>query len=365
MAGRVVQLLGKEVDAHPPKYFLAGWVPPLLAFLSLGEKLYPTEPLPPLGSGFTALRILLCRWVDVDLGATLLPILASTLLPTHPLRSRVLALKVFHRFMSGWFSRQMKAVSNKNLDKLLQAVGDPFQFPDLPRQFGQPGSADDYEPMMTVAVLIEFASSDLWRDHLRFSNFTSCEEFVSTKEGRRAALRNMLDTATYVWSAFLCTPAKITMAIRRLEELQCLNTAEVVILWAWTAGVVNSMDHDGWESIGAATVRFSQTHGIRHLTTLKQHIIDASKGVGVDHLEFLLQTAGYGGSPCRVKIVRRPVTVTEEVKVKYLIDLRVSQVCQLRRLYHLFGYDPTTWEEAVAVEEVDEVDEVDVPSEGP
>ena len=62
-----------------------------------------------------------------------------------------------------------------------------------------------------------------------------------------------------------------------------------------------------------------------------------------------------------MKIVRRPVTVTEEVKAKYLIDLRVSQVFQLR-LHHLFGYDPTTWEEAVAVKEVDEVD---VPSGGP
>ena len=39
---------------------------------------------------------------------------------------------------------------------------------------------------------------------------------------------------------------------------------------------------------------------------------------------------------------------------KYLTDLRVAQVCRLRRLYHLFGYDPVTWEEAVAVEEVDE-----------
>jgi hypothetical protein len=44
----------------------------------------------------------------------------------------------------------------------------------------------------------------------------------------------------------LRTPAKIIAAIRRLEELQCLNTAEVVILWAWTAGVVNPADHDAW-----------------------------------------------------------------------------------------------------------------------
>jgi len=35
-------------------------------------------------------------------------------------------------------------------------------------------------------------------------------------------------------------------------------------------------------------------------------------------------------------------------------ELCLAQVCQLRRLYHLFGYDPVSWKEAVAVEEVDE-----------
>ena len=40
-------------------------------------------------------------------------------------------------------------------------------------------------------------------------------------------------------------------------------------------------------------------------------------------------------------------------------DLYVSQACQLRRLYRLVGYDPTTWGETVAVEEVDE--EIGVP----
>jgi len=34
--------------------------------------------------------------------------------------------------------------------------------------------------------------------------------------------------------------------------------------------------------------------------------------------------------------------------------LYLSQACQLRRLYQLFGYDPTTWKDAVAVSEVGE-----------
>ena len=357
MAGKVVELSGKEVDTHPPKYFFPDWVPPLLDFLSLSEKFY-TQGAPPY-PGFTALRILLCRPVDADYGATdfgakLLPILVSTLSPTHPLQSRSLALKVLHRFMSGWFSQQMESVSNRNLDKLLQSVGDPFHFPVLPLQYGQHWGAADYEPTMTAVVLVEFASSDLWRNHLNPSNFTSCEELVPTTEGRRTALRCMLDTATHTWPTLLRTPAKITAAIRRLEELQCLNTAEVVILWAWTIGVVNVVGHDTWGSIERITLEFYRTHGIGRLVALKRHIVDTKRVIEVDHMAFLLRSIDYQGSPCRVDGLRRPVTITGGVEEKYFIDLRVSRVCQLRRLYHLFGYDPTTWEEAVGVEGVGE-----------
>jgi len=56
---------------------------------------------------------------------------------------------------------------------------------------------------------------------------------------------------------------------------------------------------------------------------------------------------------------RSPVPIAEELEELepgYLADLRVSQVCQLRRLYDLFEHDHLTWneEEAVFVEEVDE-----------
>ena len=46
MASTVVRLLGKEVDSHPPKYFVYGWISPLLDFLSLGEKFYAVESPP-------------------------------------------------------------------------------------------------------------------------------------------------------------------------------------------------------------------------------------------------------------------------------------------------------------------------------
>ena len=169
------------------------------------------------------------------------------------------------------------------------------------------------------------------------------------------ALRCMLDTATHTWSKYLCIPAEITTAIRRLKELQCLNTAEVVVLWTWTIGVADAMDLDAWRMIGRNTLEFYQTYRTGHLpVALKQHILDTDKNMEIKQVIFLLKH--YRGPPCRVGSVRSPVPIAEELeefKPGYLVDLRVSQVCQLRRLYRLFGHDRFTWEEeAVFVEGV-------------
>ena len=54
----------------------------------------------------------------------------------------------------------MENVLGGDLEKFLQAVGDPFQFtPDPPLQDGQLADAADYDPMMVVVILIEFALS--------------------------------------------------------------------------------------------------------------------------------------------------------------------------------------------------------------
>jgi len=235
----------------------------------------------------------------------------------------------------------------KDLNGFLRSVGDPFQF-SLPD--GLTTVTADYQPMVAAVTLIEFASLDLWRSHLRHLNFTSCEEFLSTREGRGTALRCMFDTVASTWSEFLCTPVKIITAIRHLEELQCLNTAEVVILWAWTVGVVNPVDYDDWRSIECETLNFYRTHGIERLTALLQHAPDTT--AGVSHMKFLLMR--YRGPPCRVGSVRRPVQVMEGLRdfgTRDYVDLHISWVCQLRRLYHLFGYDPVTWREIANVRE--------------
>ena len=316
MSSSVMRLLGKEIDSHPPEYFPPEWVPPLLDFLLLSEKFYTEQSA--LDAGLAALRILSRHQVDAVFGPQLLPILTSTLLQIHPLRSRGLALKVFHRFASRWLSPQMKTVSDENLSKLLRAVGDPFKYLDLSPQYGQPMNTTDYDPLyksLTVAViLIDLASSDLWRDHLNRSNFDSCENVLSTEGGRRAALNCMIYKATHTRPAFLCTPANIIAAIRRLEELRCSKTAEVVILWAWTSGAIDAADHDGWKLIGDDTLRFYRTHGMERLTTLKRHIDDYST-VGVDRQEFLLR----GVDSVSSGVWQHPSAIAEQVKEERLI----------------------------------------------
>jgi len=329
MASEVVRPLGKWFDSAPRPIVRHSWIPTILGFLSLCEKFYHTESPP--HPGFIALRILSASPGYGGFYDTVLPILTSTLLPTHPLQSRSLALRIFSKLTDEWFSSRVENIISWDRNELLRAVGDPFQFPDLSLQDGQPMVVTGYKPMMAAVVLIEFASSDLWRNHLRHSNFTSCEEIMSTKDGKMAALDLMFDLVTRSRSELLRAPAKMIVAIRRLEDLQCLNTAEVVILWAWTIGVVNPIDHGAWELIGRDTLRFYRTHGIERLAALSQHITDTT--MAATHIRFLVER--YGSSPCRARELPIPATRPDDYN-----DFCISQVCQLRRLYHLFWYQP-------------------------
>ena len=333
MAGAVVKLLEEHffpTNLGPFISIKATWIPPLLGFISLCEKLGATHPIPGTTGppGIIALRFLTKNPESADSCPMLLPILCSTLLPTNYINARHLALTVFLRFRPGWFSPKMENIPSEDLNKLVQAVGDPFQFPNLPLR--------DIRPMMITAILIDFASSDLWRNHLRRSNFTSCEEILSTWDGQSTALR-CIDIGS--WPDFLCTAAKIIVAIGRLEELHCPNTAEFVIMWAWTVGFVNLVDHDCWELIGRETLRFYQTHGVERLAALKRRIAD-------ENMDFSQQRHLRSGLDTFVEL---PALKLQPEESRELTYVRLSQACQLRGLYQLFGYDLTTWEEAVAV----------------
>ena len=344
LVSKVMELLGKHLFRRDPFSFLdmqPPCIPPLSGFLSLSEKL-DTER----SSGFIALRILATVPGFIGFNPTILPVLTSSLLPTHPLQARYLALNLFLRFTSDWFYPRMENVPTNDLNKLVQAVGDPFQFPDLPLQDGKPVDLLNYSPMVLITILIEFASSDLWGNHLRRSNFTSFEEMVSTLDGKRTALTDMSGVAIHPLPKFLCTATKLTMAVRRLEALQCLNTAEVVIMWAWTAGVVNPVDHDTWQLIERDTLRFYQTYGMERIIALKRHVTDAAMNPLA--FRFFVERHRDSGSGLGSFIELPVLELLPETVSKDLACLRLSQACQLRRLYHLFGHDPATWKEAVA-----------------
>lgn len=130
MASEIVESLGNYVFRKHRVCFIGtqpAWIPPLLGFLPLSEKLNKRRR-----HTLVALRILATSTGSADFGTMILPVLVSPLLQTHPPQSRHLVLQVFNRTMFGWFSSQMENIPSEDLNKLVQAVGDPFQFPDFP-----------------------------------------------------------------------------------------------------------------------------------------------------------------------------------------------------------------------------------------
>jgi len=351
MASQVVESLGKNFfreDLAPSIRMQPAWIPSLLGFLSLREKLDRQG-----GLSLIALRIMAISPRSTDFGTSALPILISPLLSTHPLQSRCLALEVFDTFVPSWFSSQMENVPSEDLDKFIQAVGDPFQSQDLPLQDGKPVDRSHCNLTVVATVLIGFASSDLWRNRVRRSNFTSLEEIVSTWDGKKAALERMAHDDQLPESLFVATG--IFMAIRRFEELQCPNTAEVLLMWAWTVGVVDPVDRDGWQLIGHNTLRFCETRRTERLVTLKRHITDRTMESSYTNP---LVIGRHGRSQVKEFIINSPVLKLEpDPWSRFRTFVCLSQACQLRRLYQLFGYDPTTWKDAVAAE-VDEKSDV-------
>ena len=353
MTCEVVRALGKFffLDFSPSIGVRPTQIPPILGFLSSCEKL--GSPRWSLDPALTALRILSISPSSPNFDTEILPILTSTLLPTHPLRSRVLALDIFVEFTSSWFSPQMENVPGKALENLLQAVGDPLQFLDPPPQDGEPGTPPSYQPMVAAVVLIEFASSVLWWNHLRHSNFASCEEVASTLEGKRSIFWCMVDMLD-VWPELLCTATKINTAIRCLEGVHCFNTAEVVIMWAWAIGAGNPVGRNEERLICRETLRFYQTHGARRLATLMQHINTANDNRLLERF-YEQQCQGPPGPQARndQRLTPTPHPQHRSLERTYF---RLAQACQVRRLHHLFGYDRTMWKEEVEAGVEGEVD---------
>ena len=309
------------------------WIPLLLAFLALSEEFYATQSPPYAGS--IALRILSAADKPTYFDTAIFPILSSTLLQAHPLQSRTLALKVFNASFPWLLSLQMGDVPVGNLKDLLQAVGDPFVFTEdtYPRYRKTRLFGPYYEAFGAAVILIGFASLNLWRNHLHPSNFTTCEEFLSTEEGKKITIKHMLHAQLRL--ELLRTAVEVVAAIERLEDLQCWNTVEVVIMWAWTVGVLDAGDVGTWGLVGRSTHSFYQTRGMGHLKALERHI---TNGVPLPHHIFERKF--------------QPRTGLRRLALPGLLDwdaqLLISQVCRLKSLYCLFGRDPTTQEGAVA-----------------
>jgi len=84
--------------------------------------------------------------------------------------------------------------------------------------------------------------------------------------------------------------------------------------------------------------------------TLKRHITDTH--MDITHFTYIARK--YEGVLCRVGSVRQPDPVLapcpDATPRDPMVALPIYQICQLRRLYHLFGYDPTARREAATAE---------------
>ena len=328
IASHLVELMGNRRGSAVPEDLVPESVPRLLNFLLLSEGFYSTT-YPPY-AGAIALRVLSSRSPSgttlpsrATYNSLVVPVLTTTLLPTHTLQSRVFALNLFQRCGAEWFLPELESFSTADRVRLLEAVGDPFTFP--PATSADAGRLG-YEPMAAAVLLVKFLSSDLWRGHARYSNFSTCESVVSTVQGRELAL-----TCIGELMVFLGSPQDVITVIRRLKELGCWNIAEVVLLWAWDTGTMHPADHDGWRLIGEETLEFYRVRGIGRLSTLALYIKNNS-GAWSNW-----QPSGrHRVTRCRVVGVRRDVRVWDRMGL-------IAMTCQLRRLYQLFGCDPATW----------------------
>ena len=340
-------------------------IPPLLGFLRLGEEVgWGVDTSLP---GVLTLRILSWSISSDGSGPTVLPILASVLRPTHHLRSRKTALKAFCQFGSGWLSSQMENVSSVDRAGLLHAVGDPFQSTPDPAphhelQDQRYAFDDQYNPMDVATILIEFAASDLWRNHLRHSNFVSCEDVIFTAEGGKSAFKYPQQIITPRRFLLLRTPAQIISVIDCLEALRCPRTAEAILTSTWASASIalRPIDLDGWRQIQQKTLAFYQSHGIGRLKVLPQLIMM--------NTDFFIVAPD---AQCRVESVRLPVRVAKYIRRwgsmgNRVCDVRLALVCQRNMLYQLFGCNPMTWEEMFAAdsEGVDEGVDVSVGQSG-
>ena len=138
-----------------------------------------------------------------------------------------------------------------------------------------------------------------------------------------------------------------TSALRRLKEMECWNTAEVVVQWAWAGGSLGVTDHNVWKDIEHETLEFYRTRGVDRLGSLSRHIKESTYG-----------SVGDQNTPCKVTGVRRPVHLhvgREGISGTSGVGMRkISKACQLKRLYQLFELDPTTWEQVIAAGKSDE-----------
>jgi len=121
-------------------------------------------------------------------------------------------------------------------------------------------------------------------------------------------------------------------------------------------GIIHAVDHDSWQPIGRATLRFCQVHGIRCLVALGQHITNTT--IEHRHIKFLVDRyeslQPQGEDILQLDPQRRP-----RFHSGYRGALRLSQSCQLRRYVRSWAccrevleYRPRWWNRCAIIRRI-------------
>ena len=337
----------------------------LLRFLELCEDHYRSSPpfasVPelhiPSGANpeiiaIQILRISTGEECDLtDLAPMLISVLTRILRPDDRLRARALGLGLFARLCRCRPSLPISdGITPQVCARLMDAIGDPLQQSETPVDpltltntlslFERYG--DGIDQYNNVGILLGLTMSDVWRDHLRPSNFASCAEIMS----RELARRQVLDTISRIAKIVTDSTegqdrsAMLVKALDRLKGLGNPGAVQFMLLHIWSSNGMYLFKEETWKWLKTETLELFYTHGTEYLDAFAMHIRNGfCPGATVTTTAFKFR--GADSAQCRVR-VRDWGGMLETPGLE-----KVQAMCIVRGLYQAVGWDPARKEAGV------------------
>ena len=356
----VMRLLEKPegLPILPPSFNT--YAPTLLRFLGLCEDRHrnehPFAPTPEFrmpsqpGLEIFALQILRSGSREEDTLSDLAPMFVSMLTrvlgPGDRLQSRALGLELFAGLWRCWPSLPpCEGITAEMCALLVHAIGDPLELSETQVEAfastnEQERRGDGIGRHNTLGILLGFAISDAWRDHLRPPNFASCAGII-TREGDRREVLNALARSAKIVTGSAETRVKSAMVIKGLDRLKGMGNygaVQLMLLHIWSSNEYVSFDEESWKLLERETHEYFHTHGMEDLEGFAAHIREG----GSSRTTVATNTFRFRGADG----VQRRVRTKDWGERSWVLGWggRVSDffgMCRVKGLYQVVGWDPT------------------------